>query len=111
MDIIDVLRRHPGGHQVAKKKRNHTAKLKTEVVLAALKAEMTQAQITSKYNVHSTQIGKWKATALDGIKNSFSKHVERNEAETEALLSSLYEQIGRLQTELNWLKKKYQLDD
>lgn len=96
---------------MTKKKRNHTAVFKAEVAIAALKAEMTQAQITSKYNVHATQIGKWKSAALEAIKDGFSKKRERHEAETEALLSDLYEQIGRLQAELNWLKKKYQLND
>ncbi len=94
-----------------KKKRNHTASLKAEVTLAALKAELTKAQITSKYSVHATQIGKWKAAALEAIKDCFSKKRERNEAEVEALISGLYEQIGRLQTELNWLKKKCWVDD
>ena len=94
-----------------RKKRNHTANLKSEVALAALKAELTQAQITSKYSVHATQIGKWKAAALEAIKDCFSKKRERTEAETDVLVSSLYEQIGRLQTELNWLKKKCRIDD
>lgn len=94
-----------------KKKRNHTANFKAEVALSALKAELTQAQITSKYNVHTTQIGKWKASALEAIKDCFSKKRERNEAEADTLVSELYEQIGRLQTELNWLKKKCRIDD
>lgn len=96
---------------MSKKKRNHTASLKAEVALAALKAELTQAQITSKYSVHATQIGKWKAAALEAIQGCFSKKRERSEADTEALVSGLYEQVGRLQTELNWLKKKCRLTD
>ena len=98
-----------GGHQMPKKKRNHTANFKAEVALSALKAELTQAQITSKYNVHTTQIGKWKVAALEAIKDCFSKKHERNEVETDTLVSGLYEQIGRLQTELNWLKKSVEL--
>ena len=95
---------------MSKKRRNHTATLKADVALSALKAELTQAQITSKYGVHTTQIGKWKNSALEAIKDCFSKRRERNKAETEELISDLYEQIGRLQTELNWLKKKCRID-
>lgn len=91
---------------MSNKKRSHTASFKAEVALAALKSELTQAQITSKYGVHVTQIGKWKTAAQEAIKDCFSKKRERNQADSEALLSGLYEQIGRLQTELTWLKKK-----
>lgn len=100
-----------GEHQMSKKKRSHTATFKSEVALAALKAELTQAQITSKYNVHATQIGKWKTSALEAIKDCFTKKRERDEAETDILIAGLYEQIGRLQTELTWLKKKCGVDD
>lgn len=96
---------------MSNKKRSHTAAFKAEVALAALKSELTQSQMTSKYGVHATQIGKWKNAALESIKDCFSKKRERNESDTETLISGLYEQIGRLQTELNWLKKKSWIND
>jgi transposase len=96
---------------MSKKKRSHNASFKAEIALAALKSELTQAQITSKYGVHATQIGKWRSAAQEAIKDCFSKKRERSESDTEALISGLYEQIGRLQTELTWLKKKFCIDD
>lgn len=94
-----------------KKKRMHGAEFKAKVALAALKEELTLAQLTSKYEVHTTQVRSWKTIALDAVKGCFSKKTERDKAEQDNLISELYEQIGRLQTELNWLKKKCGIDD
>lgn len=93
------------------KKTRHSVATKVKVALAAIKEEVTQAQITSKYQIHTTQVRNWKQIALDAIQNAFSKKQERNSVEQEALLAKLYEQIGRLQTELNWLKKKCDIID
>jgi hypothetical protein len=93
------------------KKIRHSTATKVKVALAAIKEELTQAQITSKYQIHTTQVRNWKQSALDAIQNAFTKKQERDSVEQEALLAKLYEQIGRLQTELNWLKKKCYLID
>lgn len=95
-----------GKHQMSNKKRSHNASFKAEVVLSALKGELTQAQITSKYEVHATQIGKWKNIAIEAIKDCFSKKRERNKIDNDSLMADLYEEIGQLHTELKWLKKK-----
>ncbi len=95
---------------MSRKKRAYGADYKAKVALAALKEELTLAQLTSKYEVHTTQIRNWKLAALDAIKGCFSKKQERDKAEQDELTSALYEQIGRLQTELNWLKKKCGID-
>lgn len=96
---------------MSKSRRSHTAAFKTKVAIAAIKEELTQAQITSKFEVHTTQLRNWKSQALDSIQAGFSKKHERDKVDNEALITGLYEQIGRLQTELNWLKKKSGLDD
>jgi transposase-like protein len=94
-----------------KNKRKHSAEFKTKVAVAAIKEELTQAQITSQFEVHLTQLRNWKKHALESIQTGFSKKRERDKVDQEALLASLYEQIGRLQTELNWVKKKSGSDD
>ena len=94
-----------------KKKRTHGSSFKAKVALAALKEELTLAQLTSEYEVHATQIRTWKSLALEAIQGCFSKKQARDKADQEHLMSGLYEQIGRLQTELNWLKKKCGIDD
>ena len=90
-----------------KRKRTHSTDFKAKVALAALKAELTLAQITSQYAVHTTQVRQWKAVALEAMKEGFSKKRVRDKADQEELIAGLYEHIGRLQTELNWLKKKW----
>lgn len=90
------------------KKRKHSAAFKMEVALAALKGQLTEAQVTGRYQVHTTQINRWKKQALDGIKKEFSESLKRAkpDRENEQLLSELYEEIGRLKVELSWVKKK-----
>ncbi len=90
------------------KKRIHTAAFKMEVALAALKGQLTQAQITGRYQGHPTQINRWKKQALEAIKKGFSEQLKRvkPDKENEQLFRELYEEIGRLNIELNWLKKK-----
>ena len=56
--------------------------------------------------VHSTQIGQWKRRRLDGAAELFSDDRRREIQDQNALVAELYEQIGRLQVELGWLKKK-----
>lgn len=91
-----------------KKKRNHTAAFRMEVAIAALKGQLTQAQIMSRYQIHTTQINRWKKQAIEAIKHDFSEQFKRLKPDrgNERLLSELYEEIGRLKVELNWLKKK-----
>ena len=96
---------------MGKNRRLHSAAFKTKVALAAIKEELTQAQITSEYGVHVTQLRNWKSQALESIQAGFSKKRERDKADQESLVTSLYEQLGRLQAELSWLKKKSGLHD
>lgn len=96
---------------INKNRRKHSAAFKAKVAIAAIKEELSQAQLTSQFEVHTTQLRLWKQQALESIRVGFSKKIERDKVGQEALLTSLYEQIGRLQTELTWLKKKSGFDD
>jgi transposase-like protein len=91
---------------MSKKRRSHCAAFKAKIALAAIKEELTQAQLTSRYEVHTTQVRKWKSQALSAIENCFSHRVERDKVEHAEELANLYEQIGRLQIQLDWMKKK-----
>ncbi len=62
---------------MARKKGNHTASFKAKVALAALKEKQTHNQITSQYEVHATQIKRWRDQAIDAIKDCFTKKRER----------------------------------
>jgi transposase-like protein len=82
---------------MSKKAKQYSATEKTKIVLEAIKAEMTIAQISSKYGVHSTQIQVWKKR---GIKPA------TKDPDNQDLIKQLYEQIGQLSVERDWLKKK-----
>lgn len=87
-------------------RRRHSPKIKTQVALEAIKEKMTQAEITSKYGVHSSLVNKWKRDAIKGLLGIFQDKRDREQLKQEKLIDYLYEQIGRHQVELAWLKKK-----
>lgn len=90
-----------------KQARQYSAEEKAKVALEALKGELTIAQITSKYGIHATQINRWKQQATEWIVDSFKGKSKRDESGgAEELVKELYEQIGQLTVERNWLKKK-----
>ena len=89
-----------------KRRRQHSAEFKFRVALEAAKESQTISELASRYGVHPTLVRNWKkqlmgegATVFEHPSNS--KAVESGVAEAE-----LYEQIGRLKMELEWLKKK-----
>ena len=92
------------------KKRHHTPSFKAKVALEAIRENKTQAQITSQYEVHTTQVRRWKQDALSAVESAFSQRQERQAKDDAHLQTSLYEQIGKLQMELQFLKKKSGLE-
>ena len=86
--------------------RQHTAEFKFKVALEALKGLKTVSELSSTYEVHPSLINKWKKQLKEEGKEVFSKGSKEPEKKNEALQSALYEEIGRLKFELDWLKKK-----
>ena len=93
-----------------KKRQNHSAGFKAKVSLEAIKGLKSGAELASQYGVHPSQIAKWKKQVLEEVPGIFSGWQERAEQDEEALRARLYQQIGQLQVELDWLKKKHGLD-
>ena len=86
------------------KRKQHTAAFKAQVALAALKGDKTVNELASQYGVHPTLIHGWKKQLLAGADQLFSNGSKAAPAEAEK--AELFEQIGRLKMELEWLKKK-----
>ena len=76
------------------------------MALAAVKGQETADEIASEYEVHISQINTWKKQLLEAVPEVFSGKAERSAAEQEAEKDRLYQQIGRLQVEVDWLKKR-----
>jgi transposase len=83
-----------------------TAAFKAQVALAALKGDRTANELASHYGVHPTLIHGWKKQLLAGADQVFSNGSKAATADAEAEKAELFEQIGRLKMELEWLKKK-----
>ncbi|NEX23112.1 transposase [Thiorhodococcus mannitoliphagus] len=88
-------------------RKRYSKDFKAKVALAAIKAQQTAGELASESGVHPKQINDWKKQAVDALPEVFGRTVAREAAEREGERDRLYQQIGRLQVELDWLKKNY----
>ncbi len=91
---------------MTQKRRRFTAEFKARVVRAALREDKTLAQLAKEYQVHPNQITEWKRQALEALPEVFSKKRKLEQHDQQALVDRLYQQIGELQVDVNWMKKK-----
>ncbi len=91
---------------MTKKRKSHTAAVKAQVALAAVKGDKTVSELAALHGVHPTLIHAWKKQLVESAEELFQNGAKTASAEHEALQAQLYEQLGRLKTELDWLKKK-----
>jgi len=87
-------------------RKSYSADLKAKIALEAIRETKTVAELSSMYGVHPTMITRWKREALEQLPSVFSRRNERKDKEREELIESLYQQIGQLTVELDWIKKK-----
>ena len=78
---------------------------KAKVALEAVKGERTLCELASRYEVHPNQIRTWKKALISGMPDIFTGRRKRRQQNDEEEKGRLYEQIGRLKVELDWLKK------
>jgi len=91
---------------MARKRRVLGAALKARVALAAARGEKTTAQLASEFGVHASQVTAWKKQLLERAAGLFEDGRTKRRDESAADEQELYEQIGRLKMEVEWLKKK-----
>ena len=93
---------------MGKKRNRPSPSFKAKVALAAVKEVKTVSELASQFKIHPSQIHQWKRLLLERAEEVFSTPgtVARNADEQEALQAKLYEEIGRLKVELEWVKKK-----
>lgn len=91
---------------MGRKRRLHEAELKARVALAALKGDKTINEIAALFEIHPNLVTQWRKRALAELPRVFSEKAAKSALDVEAKETRLYEQIGRLKVELDWLKKK-----
>jgi transposase-like protein len=91
---------------VSRKRRVFGAAFKAKVALAAIRGDKTTAQLASEFSVHTSQVTAWKKQLLDQATELFEDGRRTQRDERAADEQQLYEQIGRLKMEVEWLKKK-----
>ena len=92
-------------------RRRFSAEFQVRVAREALKEQKTIAELAAEFDVHPNQISQWKKQLVEALPEVFCRGRERDRKAEEALRDRLYRQIGQLQVELDWLKKKVGHDD
>ena len=90
---------------MARIRKKHSPAFKAKVALEAAKQTKTIADLAKQFQVHPVQISQWKKQLLDGMETLFENGSTR-QPDPEKIQAELYEQLGRLQMELAWVKKK-----
>ena len=91
---------------MSSKRKRHSADFKAKVALEAIRGLKTASELASEFQVHPTQISQWKRQLLEALPEVFASPRAQRERSAEELTAPLYEEIGRLKMELEWLKKK-----
>ena len=92
-------------------RKNHPPSLKAKVAVEAIKAHKTTSQIAQTFSVHPTQVGIWKKQALAGLPDVFGNGREQMRLQAATEKDELYQKIGQLKVELDFLEKRAGLPD
>ena len=92
-----------------KQRKQHSAGFKAKVALEALRGERTLNEVAGQFELHPTQVTQWKKRLVEGASGVFNGRADRAAVEESALRDRLYQEIGQLKVELDWLKKKHEL--
>ncbi len=87
-------------------RRTFSAEQKSQIALEALRERQSLSEIAQKHNVHPSQVTAWKKQAIEGLSQAFSESTATDREAYEREKALLFQQIGQLQFELDWLKKK-----
>ncbi len=87
-------------------RKSFSPEIMAKVALAAIKEEKTMAELSSKYELHRTQITNWRKRAMEGLVDTFKGKRDKSLKDRDKLIDELYRQIGQLKVENEWLKKK-----
>jgi putative transposase len=109
VDLSPETITYSGDRFMKNKRRNHSAQFQEKVALAAAKGDKTIAELASEFDIHPNQIAQWKEQLLQSLPDIFPRSRQRGQQRQDELTEHLYQQIGRLKVELDWLKKDLDL--
>jgi transposase-like protein len=89
-----------------RERKRYDGTVKAKVALEAIKGQRTVNEIAASYGIHPHQVAQWKKQALEQLPEIFSNGRARSQLADEELRDRLYQEIGQLKVELDWLKKK-----
>ena len=93
-------------------RRTISPETKAKIALEAIRGVVTVNELAAKYKVHPNQISKWKKQATDNMASLFADgRVKEKKDDADETIERLYREVGQLQCDLSWLKKKHQIDD
>jgi len=87
-------------------RKRYNGEMKTRIAVEAIKGQKTVNEIATAYGVHPNQVTQWKKQAMEELPQIFSDRRVKKEQSEEELKATLYQQIGQLKVELDWVKKK-----
>jgi len=90
----------------SRQRRNFSAEMKGRIALEAIKSQKTIQEIASHYGVHPNQVTNWKRQAVEGLPSVFVDQRSKVNTSEETITAELYQQIGEMKVELDWLKKR-----
>lgn len=91
---------------MSRKRRTFSAEFKAKLAVEAIRERRTLAELAGEHEVHPNQITLWKKQLIETLPEVFGRRREQSDEQQQELVARLYEQIGRLKVELDWLKKK-----
>ena len=91
---------------MGRQRKNYPAAFKAQVALSAIRGDCTANELAAKHGLHPTLISNWKKTLLAGAETFFAEGGKSAKPADQPDLAELFEQIGRLKMDLEWLKKK-----
>ena len=91
---------------MARQRKSYSASFKAQIALAAVKGDSTANELAGKHGIHPTLVSNWKQALLNGASSLFAEGGKPARAPDQPDPAELFEQIGRLKMELEWLKKK-----
>jgi len=86
-------------------RKKYDERFKAKVALEAIRGEMSTAEVSSRFSVHPNQVSNWKKVVLAGAPQLFAGAEQGRHTENEELVRELYQQIGKMKVEIDWLKK------